>query len=65
MAWKVGRAASRIEAGDRIDVILLWPGPPCEIGVGLLVLDGVRGLVGRKLDDLDLAGSMPYSCRIP
>ena len=26
-----------------------------EIGIRLLVADGVRGLIGRKLDDLDLA----------
>ena len=49
------RAAVVGRCGDRIRGDLAVDRAGGEIGVRLLVADGVRGLAGRKLDDIDLA----------
>ena len=48
------RAAVARRGRDRVRGDLAVDGTGGEIGVRLLVADGVGGLVGRKLDDLDL-----------
>ena len=50
------RAAVAHRGRDRIRCDLAVDRARREIGVGLLVADRLGGLVGRKLDDLDLAG---------
>ncbi len=53
---KCRRAAVAGRSGDRVRGDLAVDGAGGQIGIGLLVANGVGGFAGRKLHDLDLGG---------